>query len=115
MNPPTPVRPFPLAKTMSLDVGVIHFVGIGGIGMSGMAEILHNLGYKVQGSDVAENANVERLRKLGIHVMIGHAAENIDGASVVVKSTAVKLDNPETVEARARRSLWCVVRKCWRN
>ena len=103
MNPPTPVRPFPLAKTMSLDVGVIHFVGIGGIGMSGMAEILHNLGYKVQGSDVAENANVERLRKLGIHVMIGHAAENIDGASVVVKSTAVKLDNPETVEARARR------------
>lgn len=103
MNPPTPVRPFPLAKTMSMDVGVIHFVGIGGIGMSGMAEILHNLGYKVQGSDMAASANVERLRKLGITVMVGHEAGNVAGASVIVKSTAVKWDNPEIATAREQR------------
>lgn len=103
MNPPTPVRPFPLAKTMSMDVGIIHFVGVGGIGMSGMAEILHNLGYKVQGSDMAAGANVERLRKLGITVMVGHEAANVAGASVVVKSTAVKWDNPEIASAREQR------------
>lgn len=103
MTPAAPVRPFPLAKTMSLDVGVIHFVGIGGIGMSGMAEILHNLGYKVAGSDMTENANVERLRKLGIEVYIGHEAKNISGAGVVVKSTAVKWENPEILAAREQR------------
>jgi UDP-N-acetylmuramate--alanine ligase len=98
-----PVRPFPLAKTMSLDVGIIHFVGIGGIGMSGMAEILHNLGYTVKGSDMSESGNVERLRKLGIEVFVGHEAANIKDAAVVVKSTAVQWENPELVAARELR------------
>lgn len=92
-----------------LDVGVIHFVGIGGIGMSGIAEILHNLGYKVQGSDLGENANVKRLRDKGIPVMIGHRAENLGDAGVVVISSAVKKDNPEVVEAR--ENLLPVVRR----
>ncbi|MEQ8695950.1 MAG: UDP-N-acetylmuramate--L-alanine ligase, partial [Bauldia litoralis] len=87
---------------LPFDIGTIHFVGIGGIGMSGIAEILRNLGYKVQGSDMAESANVVRLRELGIPVKIGHVAENIGDASVVVVSTAVKPDNPEVQAARAR-------------
>jgi UDP-N-acetylmuramate--alanine ligase len=89
-------------KALPLDIGTVHFVGIGGIGMSGIAEILHNLGYRVQGSDVADGANVRRLRVLGIPVRIGHDADNIDGAQVVVVSSAVKADNPEVVAARAR-------------
>jgi UDP-N-acetylmuramate--alanine ligase len=88
---------------MPLDVGILHFVGIGGIGMSGIAEILHTLGYKVQGSDLSESANVERLRGLGINVAIGHAAEHLKTASVVVISSAVKADNPEVIAARAAR------------
>ncbi|MDX2095675.1 MAG: UDP-N-acetylmuramate--L-alanine ligase [Alphaproteobacteria bacterium] len=89
---------------MPLDVGMLHFVGIGGIGMSGIAEVLHNLGYQVQGSDIADNYTVERLRKNGIKVTIGpHRAANIEGATVVVISSAVKADNPEVVEARAQR------------
>jgi UDP-N-acetylmuramate--alanine ligase len=96
-------------KALPLDIGVIHFVGIGGIGMSGIAETLHALGYAVQGSDVAESANVERLRGLGIAVSIGHRAENIDGASVIVVSTAINPDNPEVVAARAQ--LMPVVRR----
>jgi len=84
-----------------LDIGLIHFTGIGGIGMSGIAEILHNLGYKVQGSDLTDNANVKRLRERGIKVMIGHAAENIGESRVVVISSAVKRDNPEVIAARA--------------
>jgi UDP-N-acetylmuramate--alanine ligase len=87
---------------MPLDIGLIHFVGIGGIGMSGIAEVLHHLGYKVQGSDVAEGANTRRLQELGIKVAIGHRAENIGNAQVVVVSTAVKRDNPEVLTARAR-------------
>ena len=83
--------------------GPIHFVGIGGIGMSGIAEVLVNLGYTVIGSDVAENANVKRLRDKGVRVAIGHKAENIDGADVVVVSSAIKQDNPELVAARAKR------------
>ena len=83
------------------SVGTIHFVGIGGIGMSGIAEILHHLGYKVQGSDQADNANVKRLRDKGISVTVGHKAENVDNANVVVISSAVKKDNPEVVAARA--------------
>jgi UDP-N-acetylmuramate--alanine ligase len=97
------IRPFPVAKTMSLDIGRVHFVGIGGIGMSGIAEVLHNLGYQVQGSDVAESANVERLRGLGITVKIGHSAEHVRDASVLVISSAVKPSNPEVVEARNLR------------
>jgi UDP-N-acetylmuramate--alanine ligase len=85
------------------DIGPIHFVGIGGIGMSGIAEVLVNLGYTVRGSDVAESANVKRLRENGIAVAIGHDANNVDGADVVVVSSAIKRDNPELVAARTQR------------
>jgi UDP-N-acetylmuramate--alanine ligase len=84
------------------DVGPIHFIGIGGIGMSGIAEVMATLGYKVQGSDLSDNYNVARLRKAGIAVEIGHRAENLGEAAVVVVSSAVKPDNPELVEARNR-------------
>lgn len=87
---------------MPQTIGVVHFVGIGGIGMSGIAEALHNLGYRVQGSDQAENANVVRLREKGIAVTIGHAPENLGAAEVVVVSTAVKKSNPEVAAARER-------------
>jgi UDP-N-acetylmuramate--alanine ligase len=89
-------------RALPLDIGLIHFVGIGGIGMSGIAEILHNLGYKVQGSDQADGANVQRLRKLGIAVHVGHKAENLGASEVVVVSTAVKADNPEVRAAREK-------------
>jgi UDP-N-acetylmuramate--alanine ligase len=89
-------------RALPLDIGTIHFVGIGGIGMSGIAETLHALGYQVQGSDISDNANVRRLRDLGIAVAIGHDAANIEAAAVLVVSTAVKADNPEVVAARAR-------------
>jgi UDP-N-acetylmuramate--alanine ligase len=85
------------------DIGPVHFVGIGGIGMSGIAEVLVNLGYTVQGSDQAESANVKRLRANGVKVAIGHAAENIAGAHVLVISSAIRRDNPELVAARAQR------------
>ena len=85
------------------EIGPIHFIGIGGIGMSGIAEVLNNLGYTVQGSDASENANVARLREKGITVFVGHKAENADGADVVVVSTAIKRDNPELMAARAQR------------
>ena len=88
-------------RALPLDIGVIHFVGIGGIGMSGIAETLHELGYQVQGSDIAESANVRRLRTKGIAVEIGHRPENVAASSVVVVSSAVKIDNPEVVAARA--------------
>jgi len=87
-------------RALPLDIGVIHFVGIGGIGMSGIAEVMHNLGYGVQGSDQAEGANVLRLRELGIEAKIGHVAENLGEARVVVISSAVQPDNPEVVAAR---------------
>ncbi|MQA65988.1 MAG: UDP-N-acetylmuramate--L-alanine ligase [Alphaproteobacteria bacterium] len=89
-------------KAMPLTIGTIHFVGIGGIGMSGIAEILHNLGYSVQGSDVAESANVKRLRDLGIPVQVGHGADNLGTAQVVVVSSAIARDNPEVAAARAK-------------
>jgi UDP-N-acetylmuramate--alanine ligase len=89
-------------RPLPLDLGMIHFVGIGGIGMSGLAEILNNLGYQVQGSDVAANANVKRLKGLGIEVTVGHAAENVEAAQVVVVSSAIKGDNPEVTAARQR-------------
>ena len=84
------------------DIGPIHFVGIGGIGMSGIAEVLCNLGYTVTGSDVADSANVKRLRDKGIKVAIGHAAPNIGGADVIVVSSAIRRDNPELIAARAQ-------------
>jgi UDP-N-acetylmuramate--alanine ligase len=85
------------------DIGPVHFVGIGGIGMSGIAEVMVNLGYAVQGSDQADSANVKRLREKGVTVTIGHAAGNLADASVVVVSSAIKSDNPELVAARAQR------------
>ena len=87
---------------MPFDIGAIHFVGIGGIGMSGIAEVMHILGYAVQGSDLADNANVRRLRKMGIQVAVGHEAGHLGEAKVVVISSAVKRDNPELAAARAR-------------
>ncbi len=87
---------------MPETIGLVHFVGIGGIGMSGIAEVLHNLGYEVQGSDMNESANVERLRAKGIVVSIGHRAENLGDAEVVVASSAIKADNPERIAARER-------------
>ena len=89
-------------RGLPLDIGTVHFIGIGGIGMSGIAEVMHNLGYAVQGSDLADSANVRRLRELGIQVSIGHRPENLREATVVVVSSAVKPDNPELVAARER-------------
>ncbi len=89
-------------RALPLSIGTIHFVGIGGIGMSGIAEVLHNLGYSVQGSDIAESPNVMRLRAAGIPVAIGHAAENLGRAQVVVVSSAVRRDNQEVAAARTR-------------
>jgi UDP-N-acetylmuramate--alanine ligase len=85
------------------DIGPIHFIGIGGIGMSGIAEVLVNLGHTVQGSDQTDGANIKRLRDKGVKIAIGHAAENLDGAKVVVISSAIKSDNPELAAARAQR------------
>src|ERR1700730_7216045 len=85
------------------DIGPIHFVGIGGSGMGGIAEVLANLGYAVRGSDVADSANVKRLREKGIAVKVGHDAGNVEGAAVVVVSSAIKRDNPELTAARAGR------------
>ena len=81
----------------------IHFVGVGGAGMSGIAEILHNLGYTVSGSDQADGAVTRRLAELGIRIHIGHDAAHIEGAEALVTSTAVKGDNPEVIAARSRR------------
>ncbi len=85
------------------ELGPIHFVGIGGIGMSGIAEVLVNLGYSVQGSDATDNANVKRLRERGAKVFVGHDAANLGEAAVVVVSSAIKRDNPELSVARERR------------
>jgi UDP-N-acetylmuramate--alanine ligase len=79
----------------------IHFVGIGGAGMSGIAEVLLNLGYQVSGSDLAENAATRRLKELGARVALAHAAQNIDGADAVVVSSAVRADNPEVMASRS--------------
>ncbi len=88
---------------LARDFGTIHFVGIGGIGMSGIAEVMHNLGYSVQGSDLADNANVKRLRDLGIPVEIGQKAENLKDAACIVISSAVKDSNAEVMAARERK------------
>jgi UDP-N-acetylmuramate--alanine ligase len=90
-------------KGVAKDIGTIHFVGIGGIGMSGIAEVMHNLGYAVQGSDVAEGYVVEGLRKRGIPIAIGHDADNLGDAAVVVVSTAIVRTNPEVEAAYQRR------------
>lgn len=90
-------------KGVGTDIGIIHFVGIGGIGMSGIAEVMRNLGYTVQGSDIVESASVERLRARGIAVHIGHARENVEGVAVVVTSSAVRRTNPEVAAALENR------------
>jgi UDP-N-acetylmuramate--alanine ligase len=90
-------------RPVPFDLGPVHFIGIGGIGMSGIAEIMLRIGYTVQGSDAKASANTERLEKLGARIFIGHDAANVDGASAIVYSTAVKAENPEMVEGRARR------------
>jgi UDP-N-acetylmuramate--alanine ligase len=87
---------------MTRTIGRVHFIGIGGIGMSGIAEVLHSLGYAVQGSDQADSANVQRLSAKGIKCFVGHQAENIGDADVVVVSTAIKKSNPELAAARER-------------
>ena len=92
-----------MMKALGTDIGTIHFVGIGGIGMSGIAEVMHQLGYKVQGSDVADSYVVEKLRKQGIPVAIGHSADNLGDAAVVVCSSAIKEGNPEIQAAAERR------------
>ncbi|WP_039456669.1 UDP-N-acetylmuramate--L-alanine ligase [Candidatus Jidaibacter acanthamoebae] len=83
-----------------IEVGIIHFIGIGGIGMSGMAEILKNLGYQVQGSDISDSYVTERLEKLGIPVFIGHKEENVKDAAIIVRSTAINPFNPEIIAAK---------------
>jgi UDP-N-acetylmuramate--alanine ligase len=94
---------------MPPNIGLVHFIGIGGIGMSGIAEVLHNLGYKVQGSDQADSANCQRLREIGIECFVGHTAANLGDADVVVVSTAIKKSNPEL--AAAREQLLPIVRR----
>ena len=89
-------------KPSPFELGPAHLVGIGGIGMSGIAEIMMNLGYKVQGSDVKDSANVERLREKGATVHIGHTPENVDGAGAVIISSAIRGDNVEVQAARAK-------------
>ncbi len=90
-----------MRKDLPFDIGIVHFVGIGGIGMSGIAEVMINLGYKVRGSDISDNANVKRLRKIGADIRIGHGPENIQGVGTVVTSTAIQGGNPEVDAARA--------------
>jgi UDP-N-acetylmuramate--alanine ligase len=91
-----------MVRQIPFDTGPLHFVGIGGIGMSGIAEVLLNLGYDVQGSDARESANTERLKAKGARIMLGHKAENLGAAGVVVISSAIKSANPEVADARAR-------------
>ena len=93
--------------TMKEDVGLIHFVGIGGIGMSAIAEVLHNRGFTVQGSDMNDGANVKRLREKGIDVFVPHGDVHVDGAEVVVLSTAIKEDNVERLAAREKNIPIC--------
>ncbi len=89
-------------KKIPLPIGTLHFVGIGGIGMSGIAEVMHNLGYIVQGSDAKASANTQRLEKMGIKVFIGHDADHVKNAEVLIRSSAVKQDNLEVVAARQK-------------
>ncbi len=100
--PNTTLKQNALATKVPFDLGPIHFVGIGGIGMSGIAEVMLNLGYQVQGSDARESINTARLKALGATIFIGQKAEQVHGAGAIVMSSAIKADNPELVEARAR-------------
>ena len=90
-------------SNLPLSIGLIHFIGIGGIGMSGIAEVLNELGYKVSGSDIAENSNTKRLKDLGIEVFIGHEKTNVSDAQIIVVSTAISKDNSELIEAKSKK------------
>ena len=91
-------------RPVPFNIGPVHFVGIGGIGMSGIAEIMLKIGYTVQGSDAKASANTERLEKLGARIFIGHEAEHVtERVSALVYSTAVRATNPEMMAARERR------------
>ena len=94
------MKPQPITMQMPVNIGKIHFVGIGGIGMSGIAEILVNLGYEISGSDINESDTTKRLADMGVKIFIGQVGENVSGAEAVVVSTAIKPDNPEFVWAK---------------
>ena len=100
-------------RPVPFDLGPVHFVGIGGIGMSAIAEIMLRIGYQVQGSDARAGANTERLEKLGAKVFIGHAAGHIDGASAVVFTSAVKDENPEPSAVAPAASRSSAAPRCW--
>jgi UDP-N-acetylmuramate-alanine ligase len=100
-------------RALPLDIGLIHFVGIGGIGMSGIAEVLHNLGYKVQGSDLADGANTRRLSDLGIKVAIGHRADNLGNAQVVVVPRRSRRTIPRCWRRGRGWFRWCAAPRCW--
>src|ERR1700755_3446755 len=89
-------------RPVPFDIGPVHFIGIGGIGMSGIAELMLRIGYTVQGSDAKASANTERLEKLGAKIFVGHDGAHVDGASAVVYSTAIKAENTEMADARER-------------
>ena len=91
---------------------VIHFVGIGGIGMSGLAQIMHNMGFMIQGSDLSQSKNIDRLRKFGIKIFIGHKRENIKKATMLVISSAIKKNNVEYLLAKKKKYLFTNVAKC---
>ena len=84
---------------------IIHFIGIGGIGMSGLAQIMNNMGFKIQGSDQSKNKNISSCTKLGIKVFIGHAQKNVKSATIIVRSSAIKNNNTEIVYARSKKFL----------
>ena len=84
---------------------IVHFIGIGGIGMSGLSLIMKGKGFKVQGSDISNNKNIERLRKEKIKIFLGHSKNNLKKATIVVISSAIKKNNPELVEAKKKKSL----------
>src|SRR5262249_5617174 len=98
----SPYCGFMTRRPVPFEIGPVHFIGIGGIGMSGIAEIMMRTGYQVQGSDAKASANTERLEKLGAKIFVGHDAAHIEGAYAVVYSTAVKADNPEMAAAREK-------------
>ena len=101
---------------MKIDLGkneLIHFVGIGGIGMSGLALIMNGLGYKVQGSDIANNKNIDRLSEKKIKVFLNHKKENVKKTTVLVISSAIKKNNPEIVEAAKKNYQYILEGICW--
>ena len=100
-------------SNLPLSIGLIHFIGIGGIGMSGIAEVLNELGYEVSGSDIAENSNTKRLKDLGIEVFIGHEKTNVSGAQIIVVSTAISKDNSELIEAKSKKIPIVQEQKCY--